>query len=68
MADHTEPEISKGNGDSPRVAGDHAVMPDTYTSCATHEVAVATALVEAWQRAGVTGWIAPGDVKAVNEI
>jgi hypothetical protein len=62
-----EAEISKGNGDSPKVAGDHAGMPDTYTSFAAHDAAVATALVEAW-RGGVTGWIAPRDVRAVNEI
>ena len=45
-------------------AGDHAAMPDTFISYASHDSAVATALVEALERAGVRCWIAPRDVKA----
>jgi TolB-like protein/tetratricopeptide (TPR) repeat protein len=64
MADHAEPEIPQGRVDSPKAAGDHAVTPDAFISYASHDAAVATALVEALERAGITCWIAPRDVRA----
>jgi len=64
MADHAEPEIPQGRVDSPKAAGDHAVMPDAFISYAAHDAAVATALVEALERAGITCWIAPRNVRA----
>jgi TolB-like protein len=64
MADHAEPEIPQGQVDSPKAAGDHAVMPDAFISYASHDAAVATALVEALGRTGITCWIAPRDVRA----
>ncbi|MHB8476890.1 MAG: TIR domain-containing protein [Steroidobacteraceae bacterium] len=64
MADHAEPEIPKENVDSPKAGGDHAVMPDAFISYASHDATVAAALVEALERAGITCWIAPRDVRA----
>lgn len=64
MAHRTEPETPQGHVDSPKAAGDHAVMPDAFISYASHDAAVATALVEALERVGVKCWIAPRDVRA----
>jgi TolB-like protein len=64
MADHADPEIRQRTADNPMAAGDHAVMPDAFISYASHDSAVATALVEALERTGVRCWIAPRDVKA----
>src|SRR3984885_8674169 len=64
MADHADPEIPQGPADSSKAVGDAAAMPDAFISYASHDAAVATALVEALERAGVTCWIAPRDVRA----
>ena len=64
MADHAEPENSQGSLDGPKASGDRAVMPEAFISYASHDTAVAAALVEALERAGVTCWIAPRDVRA----
>jgi TolB-like protein len=64
MADHADPEIPQGSADSSKTAGDPAVMPDAFISYASHDAAVATGLVEALERAGVSCWIAPRDVRA----
>jgi hypothetical protein len=64
MAEYAEPENSQGTPDGPKVAADRAVTPDAFISYASHDSAVATALVEALERAGVTCWIAPRDVRA----
>jgi hypothetical protein len=64
MADHADPEIPQGPANSSKVAGDPAVMPDAFISYASHDADVATALVEALERAGVACWIAPRDVRA----
>ena len=45
-------------------AGDHAAAPDAFISYASHDAAVATALVEALEKAEVRCWIAPRDVRA----
>jgi TolB-like protein len=64
MADHADPEPPLRTADSPTGASDHAAMPDAFISYASHDVAVATALVEALERAEVKCWIAPRDVTA----
>ena len=64
MAERTDPETPQGYVDSPKAASDHAGMPDAFVSYASHDAAVATALVEALERAGVKCWIAPRDVRA----
>jgi adenylate cyclase len=64
MAEHADPEIPQGPADRPKAAGDAAAMPDAFISYASHDAAVATALVEALEKAGVTCWIAPRDVRA----
>jgi TolB-like protein len=64
MADHADPEIPQGPADRSKTAGDAPVMPDAFISYASHDAAVAIALVEALESAGVTCWIAPRDVRA----
>ena len=64
MADHDDPEIPQGPAASLKTAGDPSVMPDAFISYASHDAAVAAALVEALEKAGVTCWIAPRDVRA----
>jgi len=58
------PEPPQRTADSPTAASDHAGMPDAFISYASHDAAVATALVEALERADVKCWIAPRDVTA----
>jgi adenylate cyclase len=64
MADHADPESPQAPADSSKTAGDPAVTPDAFISYASHDAAAATALVEALEKAGVTCWIAPRDVRA----
>jgi TolB-like protein len=65
MADHADPELPQRPVDSARAAaGDHPAMPDAFISYASHDAAVATALVAALEKAEVKCWIAPRDVTA----
>jgi TolB-like protein len=64
MADNAEPEIPQEDVDSPKATVGQAVMPDAFISYASHDAAVAAALVEALERAGLACWIAPRDVRA----
>jgi hypothetical protein len=64
MADRAEPEVLQGHSDRPKAAGNQAVTPDAFISYASHDAAIATALVDEMERAGVTCWIAPRDVRA----
>src|ERR1700683_2679652 len=53
------PEMAEGGG-SERASGG---SPAVFVSYASQDAAVATALVEALERHGITCWIAPRDVK-----
>ena len=61
MADHAEPENSQGLTDSAQANQGPASV---FISYASHDVSVATALVEVLERNGLTCWIAPRDVRA----
>src|ERR1700756_681330 len=64
MADHADPETPQRTADGSTAAGDHAGIADAFISYASHDAAVATALVETLERAEVKCWIAPRDVTA----
>jgi adenylate cyclase len=64
MAEPADPEIAKESADSVKAAGELPAMPDAFISYASHDASIATALVEALEKAGLTCWIAPRDVRA----
>jgi hypothetical protein len=61
MADHAEPENPQGLTDGAQANQGHASV---FISYASHDVSVATALVEVVERSGLRCWIAPRDVRA----
>src|SRR3984957_1636869 len=61
MADHAEPENPHGLTDGAQATPSPASV---FISYASHDVSVATALVEVLERNGLTCWIAPRDVRA----
>jgi TolB-like protein len=61
MADHAEPEKSQGLTDGAQANQGAASV---FISYASHDVSVATAVVEVLEKNGLTCWIAPRDVRA----
>jgi hypothetical protein len=61
MADHAEPENPQGLTDGAQANQGPASV---FISYASHDLSVATALIEVLERDGLTCWIAPRDVGA----
>jgi hypothetical protein len=64
MAEPADADISRESADYSKAAVEPPAMPDAFISYASHDAPIAIALVEALEKAGLTCWIAPRDVRA----